>query len=202
MFNIGIDFDNTLVHYDKLFFDIALREGLIDSNIEKSKIAVREYLVNKGKESLFTKLQGEVYGLNILSATPSKNAFQNIRKFNDLGMRVYIISHKTKYPYIGEKYDLHKAAKKWLKHYLFLSPKGAKISEENVFFNVSKDEKIKKIHDLKCDFFIDDLPEILNMVKPNIKKILYNKILDDKKYNFDLKTQNWDLIGNYICSFL
>ena len=58
-------------------------------------------------------------------------------------MRVYIISHKTKYPYIGEKYDLHKAAKKWLRHYLFLSPKGAKISEENVFFNVSKVKKSK-----------------------------------------------------------
>ena len=67
MFNIGIDFDNTLVHYDKVFYDIALKEGLIDSNIEKSKIAVRNYLVNKGKESLFTKLQGEVYGLNILA---------------------------------------------------------------------------------------------------------------------------------------
>ena len=41
---VGIDFDNTIVCYDSLFYNIALEKGLIPSNISKSKNSVRDYL--------------------------------------------------------------------------------------------------------------------------------------------------------------
>ena len=40
---LGIDFDNTIVRYDNLFYKIALEKGLIDTSIGKSK-EIRDYL--------------------------------------------------------------------------------------------------------------------------------------------------------------
>ena len=61
---IGLDFDNTLVCYDKLFHKTALERGLIDKSIPRNKIAIRDYLRSKDKDEEFTLLQGEIYGLD------------------------------------------------------------------------------------------------------------------------------------------
>ena len=52
---IGLDFDNTLID-DYLFYKTALDSELIPINITKSKVGVRNYLLNEGKEELFTIL--------------------------------------------------------------------------------------------------------------------------------------------------
>ena len=59
---LGLDFDNTLVRYDKLFHRLALEKGLIEHTIKKDKKAIRDYLREKGQDNEFTLLQGEVYG--------------------------------------------------------------------------------------------------------------------------------------------
>ena len=51
---IGLDFDNTLVCYDNLFYEIAVRKNLIPKEIEKTKNAVRNYLKLSDKENIFT----------------------------------------------------------------------------------------------------------------------------------------------------
>ena len=57
MFNVGIDFDNTLVNYDKSFYELAYEKKLIPLGLEKSKNAVRKFLRDKGKDDHFTLLQ-------------------------------------------------------------------------------------------------------------------------------------------------
>ena len=198
MFNIGIDFDNTIVNYDNSFYELALEKNLIKPNIEKSKKAIRETLYKEGKDSEFTLLQGEVYGPRILNASPSEKSLEVIKKLSKLGANIFIVSHKTKFPYAGPKYNLHEAAKKWLDHYSFLSTKGANIREDRIFFNISKNEKINKIHNLKCHYFIDDLHEILNMIDTNIIKILYNTYQGSDKYKFNLISNDWKLVGDFI----
>ena len=44
------------------------------------------------------------------------------------------------------------------------------ISKRDVFFENSIEDKINKILELKCDIFVDDLPEILDLLSDNIKK--------------------------------
>ena len=202
MFNVGIDFDNTIVNYNNSFYELALEKNLIKPNTEKSKKAIRDILVKEGKESEFTLLQGEVYGPRILNASPSANSIEVIKKLGKLGANIFIVSHKTKFPYAGPKYDLHKAAKEWLNYYSFLSTKGANIKEDRIFFNISKNEKINKIHNLKCHFFIDDLPEILNMVDNNIIKILYNTYQGSENSKFNFISNNWSLVGDFISEYL
>ena len=58
---IGLDFDNTIVSYDKAFYLVALSKNLIPKSLKK-KVNVKEYLQGKDKENEWIKLKGEVYG--------------------------------------------------------------------------------------------------------------------------------------------
>ena len=65
MIKLGLDFDNTLIDYDEVFYEIACEKNLIPKNIGKTKVKVRKFLKDNGEEELFTLLQGEVYGSKI-----------------------------------------------------------------------------------------------------------------------------------------
>ena len=49
---------------------------------------------------------------------------------------------------------------KWMEKNCFFDPKVYGIKKEEVFFADTREEKVKKIARLKCDWFIDDLPEV------------------------------------------
>jgi hypothetical protein len=72
---------------------------------------------------------------------------------------MHIVSHKTLKPIAGEAVDLHEAARGWLEakavHGEIGLPRG------NVWLEVTKAAKIRRIRELHCDVFIDDLPELL-----------------------------------------
>jgi len=182
MNKIGIDFDNTIVSYDNLFHKIALEEKLISLDFPKSKILIRNYLRKNNKDELFTMIQAEVYGKRILEASPAPNVNLVIKQLINLGWDVFIISHKSLYPYKGPKYDLHKSAMLWLDKNKFFEDDNVGISRDKVYFNVTKEEKINKIDTLGCDYFIDDLPEILSLINKNTIKILYNP---ENNYKYD-----------------
>lgn len=151
---IGLDFDNTIVCYDTIFHTLACEKGLISHQVPVHKIAIRDYLRKAGKEELWTQLQGEVYGTHMERAEPFIGVAQFILEAQKAGHTVYIVSHKTKHPFAGPAYDLHQPARQWIETNLDLA-------SENVHLELTKERKLKRIASLKCDFFIDDLPEIL-----------------------------------------
>ena len=116
-------------------------------------------------------MQGEVYGSKIRQAIPAPKSIETIRCFIERGIQVFIISHKTEFPYLG-KYNLHQSARDWLTHYSFFQKMGLISQKDNVFFNITKADKIEKVKEIGCDFFIDDLPEILDLLPNEIHKIL------------------------------
>ena len=191
MIKLGIDFDNTLITYDLLFKKAALEKNLIPINFPESKSLIRNYLREKGQEKLFTILQGEVYGSRIFEATQSEGMYDSLTKAKNNGIELFIISHKTKTPYEGPKYNLHNAASNWLEKNLFFEKSGINIPRKNVYFEVTKTKKIKRIESLGCTHFIDDLPEILDMINPKIKKILYNPKLNYLKKNDYINMTHW-----------
>lgn len=174
MILLGLDFDNTIVNYDKLFYSLAVSKGLIPSNIAAEKTAVREYLKNKGKEEDFTIIQGEVYGSQILGAEPAERVLEILYRLSKQGISMALVSHKTRKPYKGPEYDLHKAAWTWLEKHNFFNEKGTNWEKKQVYFEETKEAKIKRIKDLGCTHYIDDLPNILTMIPKEIKKILYD----------------------------
>ena len=171
---LGLDFDNTLVRYDRLFHQLALEKGLIEEPFPADKVIIRDYLRSQDKDHLFTLLQGEVYGLRLLEAAPADGMLTALGKLKQLGMSMVLVSHKTRRPYKGPAFDLHQAAWNWLEKYGFFEIDGFAWSRDQVFFEESKSTKIARIKALGCTHYVDDLPEILGMLPNTINSILYD----------------------------
>jgi len=188
---LGIDFDNTIINYENVFKSLARKKKLIPVNFNKDKNSIRNYLRRKKREDEWTILQGEVYGKSIMEAEIFEGFKDTILLLSQENIKIKIISHKTKYPYLGEKIDLRVAAKKWMEVNIFRNLSLPNISKRDVFFENSIEDKINKILELKCDIFVDDLPEILDLLSDNIKKVLFTKKIN-KKYSSKFEIlNNW-----------
>lgn len=173
--HIGLDFDNTIVLYDKIFYNYAIKIGCINKEISKTKEAVRSYLINSGEEELFTKIQGEVYGQLISNAPIQKGLIEAIKNLTSKGCKFSIVSHKTKYPIIGKKFDLHQAALNWLKKNGLIGTNKNLIKRENIYFEETFQNKIERINSIECNVFIDDLVKVLDQLGDDILKIHFSK---------------------------
>jgi hypothetical protein len=161
MMHIGVDFDNTIVSYDTLFHKVAAEQAAIPAGLPRSKLAVRDYLRSVDKEHIWTEMQGYVYGARMDEAEAYPGAVEFLRWAAGQGVAVSIISHKTRHPYIGPKYDLHVAARGWVDRHLRDDAGRALVQAQNVHFELTKEEKLRRILTAGCDHYIDDLPEIL-----------------------------------------
>jgi hypothetical protein len=166
---VGIDFDNTIVCYDEVFYRAALEKRLIPSDLIPSKMTVKEHLCSTGQHDVWTELQGDVYGARMDLARPFPGVdefFQNCCRKN---IDAVIVSHKTKFPCMGPQYDLHETARRWLVEQKF---KGS----PPIYFESTQQEKLHRIAELKCSIFIDDLLEVfLNPDFPSfVQKVLFD----------------------------
>ncbi len=180
---IGIDFDNTIIKYDELFHKISLERNLIPSKLIKDKNTIRNYLREHDKEHEWTLIQGEVYGERIEEAMPFPGMKKTILELKSMNIPLKIISHKTKFPYLGPKRDLHKAALKWLSNNEFFSSK-LNFKKKDVFFETTKEKKVERIISVGCTHYIDDLPEILKMIPSAIKRINFSQVKNSSEDNF------------------
>ena len=170
---VGLDFDNTLITYDFLFKDLAVKKGLIASNFPEDKKLIRKYLKETGNEELFITLQAEVYGLNIKDAEPSPHMLSALKLLKSMGAKIIIVSHKTKVPYSGPAYDLRKGALEWMSKNEFFSKPGLWLERKNIIFEETKEEKIQQIIRQQCSIYIDDLTSILENLPDTMMRIHY-----------------------------
>lgn len=190
---IGIDFDNTIICYDRVFHKLALESGLIPDDLPPGKNSIRNHLRRTGKENLWIEMQGQVYGDKIIEAEsyPGVNDFFAYCKLNNIS--TCIVSHKTKHPYRGPKYDLHDAGYRWLRLKGFFDGQKFGMSSRQVYFELTKEEKIQRIVSLKCTHFIDDLPEILiaDGVPRDLTKILFDPSDDFQDIPNVVRKRSW-----------
>ena len=188
---LGIDFDNTIIKYDELFHKIAFEKGLISQELPKQKNAVRDYLRETGVEDEWTIIQGEVYGERIKEAVPFSGMLETLQKLNAKQIPINIVSHKTREPYLGPKRDLHAAALSWLKLNGIIDAEGLSVKANQVFFEVTKEAKINRIVQIGCTHYLDDLPEILEMIPDGINKILFSPNGEE------IINSNWTVIRSW-----
>lgn len=172
---VGIDLDNTIVDYTGVFHQTAVELGWLNKqDSETSKSEVKQTIIDTLGEDKWTELQGIVYGETIKYAKPYNGSITAIEHWIKKGYQICIISHKTKYPIIGNKLDFHAAAENWLAcHLPAFRTDYEKLS---VSFNPTISEKVQSISDSKCDVFIDDLKKVL--VHPQFPEAT-NRILFD-----------------------
>lgn len=171
---IGLDFDNTLISYDRLFRRVAIDKELIPEETPPEKNSVRDQLRQQGMEEAWIHLQGEVYGSRILEADPYPGMHDALRWLASRQIPACIVSHKTRTPYRGEPWDLHAAARRWLAQEGFDASSDMGIGEGQIFFELTKEAKIARIVALGCTHYVDDLPEILDMLPDSVTKILFS----------------------------
>jgi hypothetical protein len=152
---IGLDFDNTIVCYDRAVAALAEQKLDLPREVSRTKLGIRDHLRSIGQEDVWTRFQGELYGPGMSHAAPFPHVVDTLGALKGAGHRLVVISHRTRFPYLGEQYDLHHFANAWLRIHLpsVLS---------SVAFHESKADKISDIRRVGCDLFLDDLPEILS----------------------------------------
>ncbi|MBT3510285.1 MAG: haloacid dehalogenase-like hydrolase [Nitrospina sp.] len=195
---IGFDFDNTIVSYDELFYKVAIEKQLVPADLPRSKLAVRDYLRKTDNEDTWTEMQGYVYGTRMGDAVAYPGAIEFMQLARNRGVAMVIVSHKTKNPFIGPKYDLHEAARGWIESRLVEGIKNL-IEPDQIFFEVTKKDKIARIAQCECDFFIDDLPEILLMpgFPQKTGRILFDPENSHDEEAMKARLESWKEIRNY-----
>ena len=171
---VGLDFDNTLISYDRLFRRVALGKAWIPASTAAQKNAVRDHLRATGNEDDWTRLQGEVYGARILEAEPYEGMLAALKLLAQRAVSTCIVSHKTRVPYLGEASDLHAAARSWLEQQGFHDPGSLGWPRTQVFLESTREAKIARIINEHCTHYVDDLPEILDLLPDPIEKIYFS----------------------------
>ena len=199
--HIGIDFDNTIVCYESIFKVAAVEKFDMPDTVGHTKNEVKSYFNERDEEDKWTELQGYVYGYKMQVAKPFEGFLETIDNLIKIGTKLSIVSHRSKLPYLGEKYDLHAAAKKWLLDNV--NGQGfCRIDESNIFFETTLEKKIERINELACDYFIDDLPKILShsLLNSDIKRVLFdpnNQFINNQDSKF-LILNSWSQIDEDI----
>lgn len=199
---IGIDFDNTIVTYDDVFFKYAFDMGLISKDVKKKKQIIRDTIRKlPDGEAKWIELQAIVYGRYINEAKPAKGLKEFMQTCMEKSVSVSIISHKTEYPALGPRLNLRDAAITWLDAYGFFSEFGLLMAD--AMFVGTRDEKFGKIIERQCTHFIDDLIEVLahdNFPK-NVEGILYEPDFHENIPRYINRFGDWSEIRKYFFGF-
>ncbi len=155
---IGLDFDNTIVCYDKAITRLAEELPNLPSDLSRTKLALRGFLRQANREAEWTAFQGALYGPGMAYAEPFEQALETLQELKDSGHSLCIVSHRSLRPYAGPAYDLHAAARGWAAKWL--SSAGL-IEDRAVFFHETREQKVAAITALQCKAFLDDLPEVI-----------------------------------------
>jgi hypothetical protein len=196
LIRIGLDFDNTIVNYDRVFHFLAKKKYKL-SSLHNTKKEIRKKIINLKGERSWMAMQGQAYGKHMYKAEMSlgfKN-FLHRAIIND--SKIFIISHKTEFGHFDKsKTNLRKKSYEWIAKNINKNEK-IKINKKNIFFLSSISSKINKIKELKLNYFIDDLELILNDkdFPKSTTKILYNT---PTKNNSFVNYINWREISHYI----
>jgi len=199
---IGIDFDNTLADYDEILRDEAFRQGLIGSGAGVGKKTVRDSVrLKEGGEILWQKLQARVYGPLMHKARVMPGAAAFFEKCRESGAAVCVVSHKSRtYPYDDTGTDYRRAALEWMEAHRFFSAAGAGLKRENVYFEDTRGEKVRRVAALGCSHFIDDLEETFleSEFPAGTEKILFDRHGENGDQSAARRISSWPEISEYL----
>ena len=196
---IGIDFDNTLVRYDRVFAQESRKAGITPAGWNGTKQELRDELRSRLEgERLWQTLQGRVYGSCMHQAEMFPGVASFLLRSQNRGDELFIVSHKTEYGHFDTtRTPLRKAALNWMEMNRFFDPDRFNLDKNKVFFGSSRREKISQITHLNCDIFIDDLEEVFAEEEfPPIRKILFSR--EAKGKHHDIHCKNWAEISQFI----
>ncbi len=174
-----MDFDNTIISYDRLIRATALRMGLIDATVPASKKAMRDAIrLTPDGENSWQKIQAEIYGPGIDGAELIEGVEEFLSRCRARAIPLHVISHKTEYAnFDSTKTNLRQAALGWMERRGLFAPSGGGLDRAQVNFAATRSEKIACIKALNCSHFIDDLVEVFDDPEfpAGVEKLLFDQ---------------------------
>jgi hypothetical protein len=175
---IGLDFDNTIIRYDEVFQSAAKDRGLLAAEFSGTKQQIRDAIrCQPDGDVKWQALQGYVYGKGIGNAKLFPGVPDFLRRARGCGDTILIVSHKTEHGHFDpDKVNLRGAALQWMEGQGFFTDDGFSIVRDHVHFASTRSEKLNRIAGLNCDFFVDDLEEVLvdPEFPPSVRRILFS----------------------------
>jgi hypothetical protein len=134
---------------------------LLDSGISETKRKLRDRIRRlEDGEIEWQKCQALLYGPRIGEAMLIEGVARFFELCRQQGVKVYIVSHKTEFSrYDSTGTNLRTAALQWMAANGFFDPSRLGLTQDDVFFAGTRQEKIDRIAALGCTDFIDDLEE-------------------------------------------
>jgi len=147
---------------------------------------------------MWQKLQGRIYGPMMSEAKLFPGVFQFMLRCKHRGYDVFIVSHKSEYGHFDPtETPLRQAALEWMTQNGFFKKNKCGLSEERVFFEKTRREKVSRISSLDLDVFVDDLKEVYAENDfPKIEKILFTTDIDEEQDV--ISCNNWSAIANEV----
>ena len=196
--NVGLDFDNTIASYDALFIFVASKLGIVPEDSKLNKTQLRDFIKDSsGGDKLWMKVQGQVYGKYMHRAQLMPGVRNFLLRCKLRSIDVCIVSHKTEYGHFdNERVPLRGEAINWMKRLGFFNNQYMPLRVDDVYFAETRHEKVKKIKELGCDFFVDDLIEVFKEkdFPESVEKILFHNEFEQGLISYD----NWLDIDNHI----
>jgi hypothetical protein len=201
---IGIDFDNTIICYDALLFRLAVERQFVPPTARPSKKYIRDQIRTLPDGDVeWQQLQAVMYGPAIGEAVLTPGVAGFIRRCRQRGRPIFIVSHKSAFSNLGKsRVSFRDAASRWMRDHGFFRPDGLGLSETDVFYETTREDKVARIAALGCTHFIDDLEEtFLERTFPSgVCKILYNPHGEPVAARGVRVCTDWDQIGASILS--
>jgi hypothetical protein len=170
--HIGLDLDNTVIDYRDAYRAVAVTLGF---NAEmQSRESIRPVLrLNAEDDDEWQHFQSLLYTEGLSAARPAAGLLEFLQCCQGLGVGVSIVSHKTRAtPDRFGGVDLRGPADIWLLENRVVPHL---VHASAVFFCSTRAEKVRRIHLLGCEVFVDDLEEVLTDVgfPQGVQRFLY-----------------------------
>jgi len=193
---VGLDFDNTIAGYDALFAALARERGLADA--APSKRALRDLLQARGWDGgqAWTALQAVAYGPRMVDAVPTSGCTEFLARGHAAGVEFVIVSHKSRRAAADPCVDLHAAARAWMN----ANGIHAVIPRDRVFFEETREAKVRRIATLGCDHFVDDLVEVFEhpLFPSTVDAVLFDPHGEAVAASRPVACRDWSQIGEHI----
>jgi hypothetical protein len=156
--SFGFDLDNTLIDYSGAVEEYCRIKSLIPcSNIGM----LREQLgKNSTSDHDWQLAQGWLYTEGLMLAQPGLGSVDLCKYLVQEGYQLFIVSHKTSHtPDFCGRISLHELANNWIKK----SSIADYFKEtEQIYYESTRELKVKRIRELALNYFVDDLEEVFN----------------------------------------
>ncbi len=189
---IGFDLDHTLFNYT-----ISMRKAL-DSHEKYSKLSfsskaeLKQNMCDLLGPRAWTEFQGILYCDFLEFVFIDPFAIKLIQLIKAKGHHFVIVSHKTTRPISGGDCLLRTASDSKLKREFSLGGIPYTSSLPVKYYD-SLSQKISAIQELEFDFFIDDLPEVIESLKGKVNTLIHfdENIEESKSMKDYLAFKSW-----------